>query len=282
MPSSCGRRSQRRTHGSATTRRPCCRGRTIRCRATSPPSTACRSATGSARPGWTSRRPAWLRSLWETSASAYLDEVGLAAALRWFALAGFSYELMIDCVSRYKIARGTRALVEAIAGDGGAEIRLESPVAAVEQDGGRVAVRLRDGSTLEARGGHRRAAAERARSVAFDPPLSHGQAGGRGGRPGVARRRRSGCAPAGRSPTPRSAGRGRRSTTCSRSTASAATRCWSGSGRTAGCSTRVTRTRCWRPRGGSTRTRSWSPRTVTTGWRTSSRRARGRCTGRAS
>ena len=56
---------------------------------------------------------------------------------------------MIDCVSRYKIARGTRALVEAIAGDGGAEIRLESPVAAVEHDGRR-RPSSRDGSTVEA------------------------------------------------------------------------------------------------------------------------------------
>src|SRR5689334_11187094 len=117
----------------------------------------------------------WLRSLWETSASAHLDEVGLAAALRWFALAGFSYELMIDCVSRYKIARGTRALVEAIAGDGGAEIRLESPVAAVEHHATGVAVRLRDGGTVEAAAAVMALPLNVLGSVEFDPPLSEGK-----------------------------------------------------------------------------------------------------------
>jgi pseudooxynicotine oxidase len=117
----------------------------------------------------------WLASLWETSGSAYLDEVGLAAALRWFALAGFSYELMIDCVSRFKIARGTRALVEAIAGDGGAEIRLESPVAAVEHDGRRVAVSLRGGGTVEASVAVVALPLNVLGSIEFDPPLSEGK-----------------------------------------------------------------------------------------------------------
>jgi pseudooxynicotine oxidase len=117
----------------------------------------------------------WLRSLWETSASAYTDEVGLAAALRWYALAGFSYELMIDCVSRYKIARGTRALVEAIAGDGGADVRLESPVAAVEQSADRVAVRLRSGETLEAAVTIVALPLNVLGGIEFDPPLSAGK-----------------------------------------------------------------------------------------------------------
>jgi monoamine oxidase len=118
---------------------------------------------------------AWLLSLWETSASAYTHEVGLAAALRWYALAGFSYELMTDCVSRYKIARGTRALVEAIAGDGGADIRLESPVAAVEQSRERVAVRLRSGETLEAAVAIVALPLNVLGGISFDPPLSNGK-----------------------------------------------------------------------------------------------------------
>ena len=185
---------ERRTAGSVTTRRPCCRGRTTVWDVAAIDGLSIADRIDQA--ALDEPQASWLRSLWETSASAYLDEVGLAAALRWFALAGFSYELMIDCVSRYKIARGTRALVEAIAGDGGAEMRLESPVAAVEQDGRRVAVRLRDGGTLEAPVAIVALPLNVLGSVEFDPPLSRA-ASGRPPRP--ARRRtapRSGCAPA--------------------------------------------------------------------------------------
>jgi monoamine oxidase len=90
--------------------------------------------------------------VWSACCSAYLGETGLVAALRWYALSGYSFQLMMDCVARYKIVTGTRSLVESIAADGGFEIRYEAPVAAVEQSGGAVAVRTRGGDTIEARG----------------------------------------------------------------------------------------------------------------------------------
>jgi monoamine oxidase len=90
-------------------------------------------------------------ALWAGLCSAYVHETGLVAALRWHALAGWSTERMLSCSSRYKIEGGTRRLVEAIAADGGFEIRFGATVEAVEVAGEEVAVRLADGSTLGAR-----------------------------------------------------------------------------------------------------------------------------------
>ena len=79
--------------------------------------------------------------VWATCCSAHLNETGLVAALRWYALSGHSFQLMMDCIARYKIVTGTRSLVEAIAADGGFDVRLETPVAAVEQGEHGAAVR---------------------------------------------------------------------------------------------------------------------------------------------
>jgi monoamine oxidase len=89
--------------------------------------------------------------IWATCASAYPRETGLLAALRWYALSGWTFQLMMDCIARYKIVTGTKSLVEAIAGDGGFDIRYEAPVASVEQDEQGVAVTTRDGAVFEAK-----------------------------------------------------------------------------------------------------------------------------------
>ncbi len=112
------------------------------------------------------------RSLWQTAGSAYTKEVGLAAALRWYALSGFNFGLLMDCVARYKIALGTRALIEAMAADGPFETRFDSPVASVEQDADAVAVRLRDGSQLEARAAIVAVPLNVLGTIAFSPALS--------------------------------------------------------------------------------------------------------------
>jgi hypothetical protein len=40
-----------------------------------------------------------IRALWESQDSAYTHEVGLSAALRWYALSGFNYGRMMDCLA---------------------------------------------------------------------------------------------------------------------------------------------------------------------------------------
>jgi len=114
-------------------------------------------------------------ALWAGLCSAYVHETGLIAALRWHALAGWSAERMLSCSSRYKIAGGTRSLVEAIATDGGFAIRFGAPVAAVEAEPDRVAVRLAEGETLAARAVVVTVPLNVLGSIEFTPALSAGK-----------------------------------------------------------------------------------------------------------
>ena len=82
---------------------------------------------------------------------------------------------MMDCIARYKITTGTRSLVEAIAADGGFDIRYGAPVAAVEQDAGAVAIRTRDGETIEARAAVVAVPLNALGRIEFSPGLSEGK-----------------------------------------------------------------------------------------------------------
>jgi monoamine oxidase len=88
--------------------------------------------------------------LWGAMGSAPCREVGLSAALRWYALSGFDIQAVFDTVGRYKFKNGTRSLIQAIADDSLAEIRLSTPVAAVEQSQNGVVVTTRHGQKLRA------------------------------------------------------------------------------------------------------------------------------------
>jgi monoamine oxidase len=113
--------------------------------------------------------------LWAGLCSAYVHETGLVAALRWHALAGWSTELMLSCSSRYKIEGGTRRLIEAIAADGGFEVRLGDRVEAVEAAGDGVTVQLADGSALTARALVVAVPLNVLGSIEFTPHLSAGK-----------------------------------------------------------------------------------------------------------
>lgn len=113
-----------------------------------------------------------LNALWSGCCSAKCREGGLVAMLRWFALAGWDTGLMFEAVERYGLKTGTRSLVEAIAGDGQAEIRLSSPVEAVEQNGGGVTVTTRGGERLRASTAIVTVPLNTLGRLRFTPPLS--------------------------------------------------------------------------------------------------------------
>ena len=113
--------------------------------------------------------------VWAAICSAYPRETGLVAALRWYALSGFSFQHMMDCIARYRIVTGTKSLLEAIAAEGRFETRLETPVAAVEQDEAGVAVHTREGETIQARAAVVAVPLNTLKAIEFTPALSEGK-----------------------------------------------------------------------------------------------------------
>lgn len=110
-----------------------------------------------------------------TICSAHLEETGLLALLRWYALSGYEPQLLWDCEERYKIRTGMQDLVERIAGDGGAEIALSTPIAAVAQGPDAVTVTARDGSRFTAQAAVVALPLNVLKSIAFTPQLSDGK-----------------------------------------------------------------------------------------------------------
>ena len=89
-----------------------------------------------------------LNGQWSSDCSAPIAEAGLSVALRWFSLAGWDGLRMLDAVARYKLAGGTRSLIEAMVADGQPDLLLSAAVSTVEQDAGTVSVTTRDGRTF--------------------------------------------------------------------------------------------------------------------------------------
>jgi monoamine oxidase len=68
-------------------------------------------------------------------------EAGLVPlALKWFALSGWDTRRMWDCMARYKIVGGTRALLSAMIADSAPDVRLSTPVAHITHGPHRVDV----------------------------------------------------------------------------------------------------------------------------------------------
>ena len=72
----------------------------------------------------------------ESLAHGRLDDAGAVSVLRWHALSGYSLALTQYTGGRVTLADGTVSLLQAIAGGAQFETRLETPVEAVEQNGG--------------------------------------------------------------------------------------------------------------------------------------------------
>jgi monoamine oxidase len=85
-----------------------------------------------------------LNALLSTCSSAPCADSAYTAMLRWFALPGSNFGLMLDAVGVYALR--TADLVDALLADGRPDVRLSTPVAAVEQHGADVTVVTRDGA----------------------------------------------------------------------------------------------------------------------------------------
>ena len=111
----------------------------------------------------------------ESLASGPLAESGAVSVLRWHALSGYSLALTQYTGGRVTLARGTGALLAAIAGGAEVETRLDAPVAAISQSDSGVEVRLRDGEAVAARSAIVALPLNVLPAVEFDPPLSAGK-----------------------------------------------------------------------------------------------------------
>jgi pseudooxynicotine oxidase len=111
----------------------------------------------------------------ESLASGRLDDVGAVSVLRTHALSGYSLALAQYTGGRVLLAKGTGALLQAIAAVAPFETQLETPVAAVRSRGGGVEVETRAGAVHEAAVAIVAVPLNVLGSIEFEPVLSEGK-----------------------------------------------------------------------------------------------------------
>jgi monoamine oxidase len=116
-----------------------------------------------------------IEAFWATAFQGPLEEGALTQALRWIALSGWDWLLCFDIASRYKLAAGTGALLNAIADSAHAEFVLGAPVTAIVQGDDSVAVTTRGGDVFHARAVVVTVPLNTAGAIDFVPPLSPGK-----------------------------------------------------------------------------------------------------------
>jgi nicotine oxidoreductase len=94
----------------------------------------------------------WITGLLYEIAGAPLDEAGLMPVLRWMALCDWNIDKWYD-TNRYRPVGGTAAVIGAMLADGRVDVRLSSPVSAVEVSDHGVKVTTQSGETVSARVG---------------------------------------------------------------------------------------------------------------------------------
>lgn len=92
-----------------------------------------------------------------------------------YALSSYSATIMNDACARYKIAGGTKALLDAIASDAKADVRLATPVRAVRQMKDHVEVVTEDGVRISGRVAICTAPLNTLKDIEFSPALPAGK-----------------------------------------------------------------------------------------------------------
>lgn len=91
----------------------------------------------------------WLSGLLFEIAGSPLSDAGLTPVLRWMALCDWNIERWYD-TNRYRPVGGTIAVIDAMLADGRVDVRLSSPVAAVDAGHDGVRVETVDGTSVQA------------------------------------------------------------------------------------------------------------------------------------
>ena len=114
----------------------------------------------------------------ESLANAPLDDAGAVSVLRWHALSGYSLALTQFTGGRVVIARGTRALLEAIASAAPFERRLGTKVAVIAQHGEGVEVQTSQGDSFRGRVAVVAVPVNALPAITFSPELSEDKLAG--------------------------------------------------------------------------------------------------------
>ncbi len=93
---------------------------------------------------------AMLEAYWTTAINGSIESGGLLDVMHWFARANGDGALLLRACSQFKLKDGTTALLDKIATDAQADIRLNAIVTRVEQTEGKVTVTTEDGEKLVA------------------------------------------------------------------------------------------------------------------------------------
>ncbi|MFE4002460.1 flavin monoamine oxidase family protein [Nocardioides sp. YIM B13467] len=114
-----------------------------------------------------------LDGMWALNFNGHPENSAWTQGLRWAALSGGSWQLMFEACATYKLAGGTRALLDAVASDAGAaDIRLDTAVRRVVHDAAGVSVTTESGEVVSAKQAIITLPLNALRSVEFEPALS--------------------------------------------------------------------------------------------------------------
>jgi monoamine oxidase len=108
---------------------------------------------------------------WNAGYNGYTATASPLMAKHWAALSDHRLALLDDQTLRFKLTNGMRGVYEAIAADVRGEIRLNTPVTAVEHGADTASVTLEDGTTMSADAVVMTAPLGALKNVAFSPAL---------------------------------------------------------------------------------------------------------------
>ena len=110
----------------------------------------------------------------ELISSGTADAISYLEVLRLYMVGGSEFSNFMDSAARFKLKEGTSRLIELILEDGGADVKLSSPVKSIEDNGDSVRVTVRRGEELRAKAVVSTLPMNTMASVDFKPALPKG------------------------------------------------------------------------------------------------------------
>lgn len=114
-----------------------------------------------------------LKSMWALNFNGPTEQAGFTQALRWVALSDYNWQLMMDICASFKLAKGTKALIEFILNDAVAELLLSKAVTSVIKCTEGYKVCTKDENEYYGKTVINTLPVNILNSIEFSPPLSH-------------------------------------------------------------------------------------------------------------